>query len=1251
MMRCLDRLFHTSRFARRNNRSTSSRRPTTRLHCELLERRIAPTINEFPLPSPGELAEIKAGPDGNLWFGNFNAIGEISPTTHAVSQVYVSGNEAFRLTPGPGGNIWFTEWSPDNIDKLGKINPSTHALTEIPIPTVGCEPGQITVGPDGNLWFLEWRSNQLAQFILSTHTFNEYPLPAARAGIPSGITVGPDGNLWFTMMSNWVGQFKLSTHAFSFVSLQRTPVGLDPIAEGIIAGPDGNLWFTETNVGNIGVLNPLSLAVTPIAIPTPGSSTFNITAGADGNIWFNEAGPNKIGRVSPTTHAMSEFAVPTPRNGPFLNGPEGITAGPDGNIWFTELSQSKIGQVVLSSLSRPNVSLVNPNAANENSNDTSITVTGSQFAAGATVYFGGASLSTTFVSASQLQATIPSSDLTNAETTNVAVSNPDGSTSNALPFTVLAAPPTIASLSPTTATQGSPAISLTVNGSLFNGGASVKWNGVALATTFVSNGQLRAGIPAADLTQVVTASITVTNPDALTSNSLAFTVLPAPPVLTSLSPSSARQGSGASALTVNGNYFRSGATVKWNREPLTTSFVSGSQLQAAVPASDLTSPGMANVFVVNPDGSTSNAAPFTVLAAPPTITSLSPSTATQGSAAISLTVNGNYFHSGATVIWNGASLTTSFVSTSQLQAAVPASDLTNAGTVNVWVANPDTSTSNTVPFTVLDASPTLSSLSPSTATQGSAAISLTVNGNYFHSGATVRWNGAALATTFVRNTQLQATIPSADLTQVVTASITVTNPDALTSNSFAFSVLPAPPVLSSLSPSQARQGSGAFTLTVSGNNFQSGSTVRWNGAPLATSFVSASQLHAAVPASDLTQVGSITITVLNPPGSVSNGLTFTVLSPAPMISQLSPNQAAENSNDTPLTVTGANFVPGATIDFGLTPLRTTYVSAGQLQATISSSSLTPDGTVNVAVANPDGSTSNTLPFTINAAPIRPSGTSFSVLEGSAADNIVATFTQPGSPDPVSHFSAAINWGNNQLSTGIISYNSTSGVFQVHGSHSYPEEGTQQVTVTIHHGTTPDVSVVSTAHIVDAAVAPAGSLVIYAFTNVNTGQLAVANFTDPGGAEPLADYSASIAWGDGGTSVGTLTFSAGVFSVQGSHTYSQLGTFIITTTIHHDSAADATATAVAHVSVKGGPLTAIPPSGLATGFGPAVAVAVQPISSSMVRNFDPTEDVIHRTVAAAPIDGIAHVQNHYAEIIDRLFGAAPELPSQSSLEFN
>ncbi len=98
-----------------------------------------------------------------------------------------------------------------------------------------------------------------------------------------------------------------------------------------------------------------------------------------------------------------------------------------------------------------------------------------------------------------------------------------------------------------------------------------------------------------------------------------------------------------------------------------------------------------------------------------------------------------------------------------------------------------------------------------------------------------------------------------------------------------------------------------------------------------------------------------------------------------------------------------------------------------------------------------------------------------------------------------------------------------------------------------------------------AVEPTGGFTVSATQGLPTGEQVVATFTDPGGAGPLENYSADIDWGDGSTSAGTITFSAGLFTVTGSHTFVDQGDFPITVTVHHAGAPDATTTSSATVS--------------------------------------------------------------------------------------
>lgn len=86
----------------------------------------------------------------------------------------------------------------------------------------------------------------------------------------------------------------------------------------------------------------------------------------------------------------------------------------------------------------------------------------------------------------------------------------------------------------------------------------------------------------------------------------------------------------------------------------------------------------------------------------------------------------------------------------------------------------------------------------------------------------------------------------------------------------------AVPTITSISPTSRVAGSGAFTLTVNGTNFISGtSTVRWNGSNRTTTYVSPTQLTASILATDITASGTAAITVANGT-AISNAQTFTI---------------------------------------------------------------------------------------------------------------------------------------------------------------------------------------------------------------------------------------------------------------------------------------------------------------------------------------------------------------------------------------
>ncbi|MBI4519462.1 MAG: fibronectin type III domain-containing protein [Gemmatimonadetes bacterium] len=205
----------------------------------------------------------------------------------------------------------------------------------------------------------------------------------------------------------------------------------------------------------------------------------------------------------------------------------------------------------------------------------------------------------------------------------------------------------------------------------------------------------------------------------------------------------------------------------------------------------------------------------------PSITSLSPAGALAGGAALTLSVTGTGFLASSVVRWSGSDRTTTFRSGTQLQASIPASDLTTAGEVDVTVLNPAPrgGTSNAVKFSVSNPVPLITSLSPDRVQAGGAAFTLTVTGTGFVTSSVVRSGGSDRTTTFRSGTQLQAFIPASDIATVRTATVTVFNParGGGTSNAMTFSVtpptLPPPSLVAPLDGSINQSTTPVFSWT------------------------------------------------------------------------------------------------------------------------------------------------------------------------------------------------------------------------------------------------------------------------------------------------------------------------------------------------------------------------------------------------------------------------------------------------------
>ncbi len=226
------------------------------------------------------------------------------------------------------------------------------------------------------------------------------------------------------------------------------------------------------------------------------------------------------------------------------------------------------------------------------------------------------------------------------------------------------------------------------------------------------------------------------------SNTATETVIANPsctvPSISNVSPNPATGSNSSQTLTVYGSGFeQTGMSVMLtdvtHSQPYPNrSYKYYSASQITLEPTFGTYPATWSVQVTNSQGQSSSAYDFSVNAPMPVITSISPNSAAAGGAGFVLTVNGSTFNTSSVVRWNGVNLTTTALTSGQfttgLQATVPSSDITTAGTaeVTVYTPSPGGGTSSPVSFTItgsaVSAPPVVTSfvVSPTSITVGSS---------------------------------------------------------------------------------------------------------------------------------------------------------------------------------------------------------------------------------------------------------------------------------------------------------------------------------------------------------------------------------------------------------------------------------------------------------------------------------------------------------------------------------------------------
>jgi streptogramin lyase len=313
----------------------------------------AVTIQEFPLSTPGALAYLESGPDGNLWVADrTGAIRRVSTAGAVLTPLPASLPQDIAV--GPSGNVYWTQSGPGGNPGGAVVRVTRDGLrTTQPLPNLLAY--AIAVGPNervtvsGRLQggpYADTAGLCLATFAGTENTCG------TNLGTQSQLTslvYAADSRLWGVLQeAGQLQQFQADPpDGTPQPSATLTLPGTSPSPARAVRGPDGNLWVTLGNANAIERINVSPFERTRFPLPGAGKTPGDIAVGPDGALWFTEADGNAIGRIT-TSGQVTEFPVPTAGSRPF-----GIAVGADGAIWFTENATGALGRLTLTGPAQP----------------------------------------------------------------------------------------------------------------------------------------------------------------------------------------------------------------------------------------------------------------------------------------------------------------------------------------------------------------------------------------------------------------------------------------------------------------------------------------------------------------------------------------------------------------------------------------------------------------------------------------------------------------------------------------------------------------------------------------------------------------------------------------------------------------------------------------------------------------------------------------------------------------------------------
>nr|WP_269330170.1 IPT/TIG domain-containing protein [Kineosporia babensis] len=647
----------------------------------------------------------------------------------------------------------------------------------------------------------------------------------------------------------------------------------------------------------------------------------------------------------------------------------------------------------------PVITSITPRAGPE-AGGTSVTITGTDFAAASSVRFGANQASFTVDSNTQITATTP----TGTGTSPVTVVTPGG-TSVAEPFRY-APVPAISQLTPTTGPLTGGTL-VTVSGNDFTDASSLTIDGSSVPCTVVNASTITFTTPAGT---AGTKNVAITTPGGQTPPAQ-FRYVTQPTIAT-VTPA-AGPIAGGTTVTIAGSNLTDVTTVTFGGTPATTFTIDDANTITAT-----TPPGSAGTATVQVTSAGGNATGTYRYANVPTITQLQPSAGPEAGGT-AVTITGTGFTGATNVRFGAVPATFTVVSNTEITATTPPGTGTSAVTVQTPGGTAAATQYRYAPV------PTVSSPQPQSGPLG-GGTTVTLTGSGFTGTSTVTLNGSPIPFTVVDDSTITFATPAGT---AGSKTVAVTTPGGSASTQFQYVNAPA---ITNLQSDEGPLTEGTL-VTITGTGFNAATVVDFGGTP-ATSFVvnTDTEITARAPAHS---AGVVDVRVTGP-GGTSGPAQFTYRA-VPQITGLSPS-SGPITGGTVVTLTGSGFTGAGTVTLNNSPIQFTVVNDSTITFTTPAGSA---GTAPVAVSTVGGTATASFTYA-NGPTVTALTPTAGPLSGGTAVTISGTGFTLGSAvsfgaDPA----ASVQWVNPTEIVATTPISTTPGSVDVVVTTIYGNSGT------------------------------------------------------------------------------------------------------------------------------------------------------------------------------------------------------------------